>query len=119
MNQPGTKFQYGTSVDWAGVIVERLSCMSLEKYFRTFILEKVGIRDITFFPDQTMKSKLAFMHQRATDGTLSIRDHICRSALVRDEDDNSGGFCMGGCGCFGRPVEFCSERTILTKNDSN
>lgn len=108
VNQPGTQFQYGTNVDWAGVIVERLSRLSLEQYFRINILDKVDVQHVTFYPRKEMRSKLAFMHQRAKDGTLSLREHLCRATLVAKETELNGKFCMGGCGCFGRPVEFCS-----------
>ncbi|KAK1143718.1 hypothetical protein N8T08_006118 [Aspergillus melleus] len=32
VNQPGTKFQYGVGMDWAGVLVERITGIPLEEY---------------------------------------------------------------------------------------
>ncbi|RAK93887.1 beta-lactamase family protein [Aspergillus costaricaensis CBS 115574] len=108
VNQPGTKFQYGVGLDWAGVIVERASGLSLEDYFQLYIYQPLGIKDISFFPTTEMKLSLAAMHQRAKDGTLSVRDHLYRYPLL---PPNPGGeedrFCMGGAGCFGKPLEFC------------
>lgn len=106
MNQPGTKFQYGTGVDWAGTLVERVMGISLEEYFQAFILGPLGINHITFFPNQEMIYSLAYMHSRATDGTLSIRDHLYRYPLLPPKSPGRR-FCMGGAGCFGKPIEYC------------
>lgn len=108
VNQPGQKFQYGTSMDWAGVLVERISSQSLEAYFQQHILGPVGIKSISFFPSAETKSRLAYMHQRAPDGTLKIRDHLYRYPLTVKEGQDEERFCMGGAGCFGSPVEFTS-----------
>lgn len=108
VNQPGTRFQYGVGLDWAGVLVERVTGMSLEEYFQKYIFHPLGIRDLTFFPSGIMKKRMAYMHQRSKDGTLSITDHICRYQLIPLEPGKENDeFCMGGCGCFGTPIEYC------------
>lgn len=109
VNQPGTKFQYGVGLDWAGVLVERASSLSLEEYFQQFILRPLGIESITFFPSMDMKMNLAHMHQRDKDGTLSVTDHLYRYPLLPCRPGmEKQRFCMGGAGCFGKPVEYCS-----------
>ncbi|KAL4906345.1 hypothetical protein BDW74DRAFT_177359 [Aspergillus multicolor] len=108
VNQPGTKFQYGTGMDWAGAVVERVAGMSLEAYFQTFIFGPLGIKNMRFFPTPDMRGTLATMHQRDKDGVLRTRDHLLRLPLLpcaaRADEDR---FCMGGCGCFGTPLEYC------------
>ncbi|GKZ23484.1 hypothetical protein AbraIFM66951_008518 [Aspergillus brasiliensis] len=120
VNQPGTKFQYGVGLDWAGVIVERASGLSLEEYFQLFILQPMGIKNIGFFPTTEMRRSLASMHQRAKDGTLSVRDHLYRYPLL---PPNPGGeedrFCMGGAGCFGKPIEFCRVLAALLNDGTS
>ncbi|PLB49682.1 beta-lactamase family protein [Aspergillus steynii IBT 23096] len=120
VNQPGTTFQYGVGVDWAGRLVERVMGMSLEDYFQRYILRPIGIGSITFFPSPEMIDKLAYMHQRAPDGTLSVTDHIYRYPLLPcrpDEKDKR--FCMGGAGCFGKPVEFCQLISVLLNDGTH
>ncbi|CAG8931608.1 unnamed protein product [Penicillium salamii] len=112
VNQPGTKFQYGVGVDWAGTLVERVSGISLEDYFQAFILKPLGIDNITFFPTPEMKRDLAYMHRRANDGSLSVIDHLYRTPLLPRLEKEKDRFCMGGAGCFGKPVQFC--RIIAT-----
>lgn len=120
VNQPGTKFQYGVGMDWAGVLVERVSQMSLEKYFQKYILRPIGIDNITFFLTSEMINSLAYLHQRSQDGSLSVTDHLLRYPLLpckaNAEKDR---FCMGGAGCFGKPIEFCRmcpALALITRN---
>ncbi|KAJ5380092.1 beta-lactamase family protein [Penicillium cataractarum] len=111
VNQPGTKFQYGVGLDWVGILVERVTGLSLEEYFQTFILRPLDIQSITFFPGEESKAKMAYMHSRAPDGTLIIRDHLYRYPLL-PSNSQVGRFCMGGAGCFGKPIDYC--RIIAT-----
>ena len=115
VNQPGTKFQYGVGLDWVGTIVERVSGFSLEDYFQMYILKPLGINDIAFFPSAKMKSNMAYMHCRAKDGSLNIRDHLYRRPLATNgqRDDREKPFCMGGAGCFGKPMEYSRECFIF------
>jgi CubicO group peptidase (beta-lactamase class C family) len=106
VNQPGTCFQYGVGLDWAAVLVERISGLSLEEYFERFILHPMGIGSIMFFPSAEMVMNLPYMHQRDTDGTLSITDHLYRYPLLLCKSGTEGQrFWMGGAGCFGKPIE--------------
>ena len=109
VNQPGTRFQYGVGLDWAGVLVERVSGLSLEEYFQQFILRPLGIESISFFPSVEMKMNLAYMHQRDKDGTAKVTDHLYRYPLLPCKPGmEAQRFCMGGAGCFGKPIEYCS-----------
>ncbi|HEY2016581.1 MAG TPA: serine hydrolase domain-containing protein, partial [Bryobacteraceae bacterium] len=48
MFEPGERWQYGTGVDWAGRLVEKISGMSLEEYFQARILGPLEMRDTSF-----------------------------------------------------------------------
>ena len=45
MFDPGERWQYGTSIDWVGRIVESVSGEPLETYFRKHIFEPLGMKD--------------------------------------------------------------------------
>ncbi|OKL56493.1 hypothetical protein UA08_08241 [Talaromyces atroroseus] len=119
VNQPGTKFQYGVNVDWAGALVERVTGLSLDEYFRAHIFEPLGIEDIRFFPTADMKKRLAYMHRRdGRDGSLKVVDHQYRFPLA---EKRSSLFCSGGAGCFGTVAEYCTDGdeeiiTVLLNN---
>ncbi|KAH9238188.1 hypothetical protein K456DRAFT_1747779 [Colletotrichum gloeosporioides 23] len=117
VNQPGETFQYGTSMDWAGIIVKRATGVSLETYFQENIFGPLDITSITFQPSEESKSRLAHMHKRDVDGGFYEIDHIYRKPLVvkiQEEKDNL--LCAGGHGCFGKPAEF-SRIIALLLND--
>jgi CubicO group peptidase (beta-lactamase class C family) len=92
VNQPGERWEYGTGMDWVGLIVERVSGLSLDAYSKTFILEPVGAENITFTPTKAMKEKLVFMHDQESDGTISIRQHghVLRYALLEQCEEAGG-----------------------------
>ncbi|KAJ9269953.1 hypothetical protein DTO212C5_3923 [Paecilomyces variotii] len=119
VNQPGTRFQYGVGLDWAGVLVERVTGLSLEDYFQTFILQPLGIENISFFPNAKMKANLAFMHQRGNDGSLSVTDHVFRYPFLPPRSGEERRFCMGGAGCFGNPVEYCRILALLLNDGTS
>ncbi|KAH7493102.1 hypothetical protein H9L39_00081 [Fusarium oxysporum f. sp. albedinis] len=104
VNQPGETFQYGVSMDWVGVIIERTYKKSLEEVFREHIFRPLGMNHVTFQPSHEDKSNLAYMHRRSPSGKLSTTDHFYRRPLLAQDDEKVP--CAGGHGCFGRPAEF-------------
>ncbi|THY02940.1 hypothetical protein D6D01_10257 [Aureobasidium pullulans] len=50
--QPAEDWIYGTGIDWAGRVVEKVSGLTLEDYLRTYVWEPLGMADTTFHPDQ-------------------------------------------------------------------
>lgn len=69
--EPGTEWQYGTGTDWAGLIVERVSGMSLENYFRRRITGPLGMADTSYNVPADKQARIVTRHQREADGTLT------------------------------------------------
>ncbi len=46
--EPGTSYQYSSSVDWAGFLIERITGKSLEEYFEENIFEPCGMTSTSF-----------------------------------------------------------------------
>jgi CubicO group peptidase (beta-lactamase class C family) len=49
-SQPGTKWEYGLSIDVAGYLIEVLSGMPLDEYMKTVIFDPLGMEDTGFLP---------------------------------------------------------------------
>jgi len=114
---PGSKFNYGTNIDWAGIAVERVSGLTLNAYFQKFIFEPLGIQNTSFFPTAFMKANLASMHQRYTDGKLITREHLIRAPLYNNTAAQEAGiFCAGGAGLFSQPKEYVKIISTLLNN---
>lgn len=70
MTDPGTRWEYGTNLDWVGRIIEVISGMSLEAYFQKNILQPLGMSDTSFIlTPQTFARKVATC-RRQPDGAL-------------------------------------------------
>ncbi|KAM0552675.1 hypothetical protein ACHAPJ_007772 [Fusarium lateritium] len=115
VNQPGEKFQYGVSMDWVGVVIERVHRKSLDEVFKADIFRPLGMNNISFHPSKEAKLNLAYMHRRGADGKLKTTDHFYRRPLLAQDDERVP--CAGGHGCFGRPAEFGSELNKANSRD--
>ena len=71
MFDPGERWQYGTSIDWVGRIVEAISGERLDVYFRKHILDPLGMKDSAFVLSSQQRSREASVHRREPDGSLS------------------------------------------------
>jgi methyl acetate hydrolase len=68
--EPGTRWHYGTSVDWAGKLVEKISGMTLEQYFQKNILQPLGMKDTSFLVAPEKFDRLVSSYRRQPDGKL-------------------------------------------------
>ena len=71
---PGEKWEYGSNIDWCGQVVESITGRRLGEVFRTRIFEPLGIRDMTFELNDGLRHRLAGMHARNADGSLTPMD---------------------------------------------
>jgi methyl acetate hydrolase len=68
---PGTKWEYGIGIDWAGLMVERVSGMTLGEYFAEHITGPLGMHDTGFTHSPAMLERAAAIHARLPDGSLA------------------------------------------------
>lgn len=106
VNDPDTIWEYGINIDYAGLVVERISGLKLGQYVTKNICEPLGLKNITFFPNAEQKKNIMTMLQRKPDGTLTPREHLYKVALECSEADQSKIFNSGGAGSFARPSEY-------------
>ena len=70
MTDPGTRWGYGVSIDWLGLIVEKISGQSIMDFLKANLLHPLGMRDTDAVLRDDMKSRLAALALRGTDGEL-------------------------------------------------
>jgi methyl acetate hydrolase len=68
--EPGRGWAYGTGVDWAGRIVERVSGLTLEQYFQQRIFELLDMRDTSYILPPAKFGRFVSTYQRQGDGSL-------------------------------------------------
>ena len=71
---PGEKWEYGSNLDWVGQVVEGISGQRLGEVFQQRIFNPLGMRDMTFSLNDGLRARLAGMHARNADGSLTAMD---------------------------------------------
>lgn len=71
---PGSKWEYGTNIDWVGQVVEGITGKRLGEVFAERIFKPLGMASTTFEINDTVRSKLAGVHARNADGSLTPMD---------------------------------------------
>ncbi|KAL7896908.1 beta-lactamase/transpeptidase-like protein [Trichoderma sp. SZMC 28014] len=113
VNQPGQTFEYGISMDWAGIAVERVTGLKLGDYMQRYIFQPLGIRDLTMIPSLEMKMRFVGMWQRDKEGNLSSHTPLLSRPLGADASDS---FHSGGAGLFGSVLEFGKILAMLLRD---
>jgi methyl acetate hydrolase len=68
---PGDKWEYGSNIDWCGQIVESIRGKRLGEVMKERIFVPLGMEDIAFSLNPSMRQRLAVIHQREADGSLT------------------------------------------------
>ncbi|TNE94939.1 methyl acetate hydrolase AcmB [Porticoccus sp.] len=71
---PGEEWNYGINLDWCGQVIEGITGKRLGDVFRTRLFEPLGIQSMTFELNDSLRQKLAVMHVREADGSLTPID---------------------------------------------
>ena len=67
---PGTQWEYGTNMDWCGLVVEGITGKRLGEVMADRIFKPLGMTSSSFVLSDDLKSRMATMHQREADGSL-------------------------------------------------
>jgi CubicO group peptidase (beta-lactamase class C family) len=109
VNQPGTTWEYGINMDWAGIILERVTGQTLGDYFAQHIFQPLDIPSsgASMFPTQEAQKNLAHMHQRDGSGKLSERKHLYSASLSQSTKQAQDKFFQsGGAGLWAKPKDY-------------
>ncbi|MFI5187826.1 MAG: serine hydrolase domain-containing protein [Chitinophagales bacterium] len=71
MHQPGEKWTYGLNTDLLGYLVEVVSGMSLDEFFRKKIFTPLGMKDTYFYVPKEKRNRLATLYSE--DSTKHIQ----------------------------------------------
>jgi methyl acetate hydrolase len=105
---PGERWEYGINVDWAGKMVEAVSGQKLGVYLKANVFEPLGMQDTAFKMTDDMRGRLAKIHQRGEDDSLT--------PLLDLEIPQTPEFEMGGGGLYGTVRDYAKfVRMILNQ----
>ena len=69
---PGTEWNYGTGLDWAGVVLEAVTGTTLESYLVEHVLSPLRMGETTFRLTDDQRARLMPIHHRTPDGGLAV-----------------------------------------------
>ena len=111
MTDPGTRWEYGTNIDFVGKAVEAASGKRLDAYLRDHMFTPLGMTDTGFKIGDAQRKRLVGMHARGPDGSL---------APIPFELEQDPEFHMGGGGLYGTAADYIKfTRMILNKGSGN
>jgi methyl acetate hydrolase len=111
MTDPGTRWEYGTNIDFVGKAVEAASGKRLDAYLHDHMFAPLGMNDTGFKISDAMRKRLVGMHARGEDGTL---------AAIPFELEQTPEFHMGGGGLYGTAGDYIKfTQMILNKGRGN
>jgi CubicO group peptidase (beta-lactamase class C family) len=114
--EPGTSWTYSHGLDWAGLLVARVSQLDLETYFQKYIFSPLDIKDITFWPDRQPElsarvSDLFLRDPALPDGSGKAIPFKGPNMIVGATDE------MGGQGVFGSLTSYLKILHSLLVDD--
>jgi CubicO group peptidase (beta-lactamase class C family) len=111
MTDPGTRWEYGTSLDFAGRAVEAASGQTLEAYLRDHIFAPLGMEDTAFKIGPAQRQRLVSVHSRQPDGALSP---------IAFEIEQDPEYHAGGGGLYGTAPDYLKfMQMILNRGQGN
>jgi len=111
MTDPGTRWEYGTNIDFVGKAIEAATGKRLDSYLRDHLFTPLGMTDTGFRLGEAQRKRLVAMHARGPDGSL---------APIPFELEQDPEFHMGGGGLYGTAGDYIKfTQMILNKGRGN
>ena len=107
VTEPGTRWEYGTNIDFVGKAVEAVSGKRLEAYLRDHLFAPLGMSDTGFKLGVSQRQRLVGMHARGEDGSL---------AAIPFEVEQDPEFHMGGGGLYGTAGDYIKFTRMILNN---
>ncbi|KAF5332019.1 hypothetical protein D9758_014592 [Tetrapyrgos nigripes] len=111
--EPGEGWAYSYSIDWAGVVVERLGGYGrLEDYMSKNIWEPLGMTATSFRPKdrEDIRSNLVEMLTRDETGQLKVEPNLSTKPRTYEYD-------AGGSGLYTKPSDYTKLLASLLRNN--
>jgi methyl acetate hydrolase len=105
--ESGSKFLYGTSTDWAGKLVEKISGLTLEEYFRAHITGPLGMDRTWFNVPEALQNNIVSHGRRGDDGTKELYELPGRIPETNVQSYKGGG------GMFSSPGDYSTLLACL------
>jgi len=118
-HQPGERFTYGLNTDVLGYLVEIWSGMSFDKFLKSRIFDRLGMKDTHFYLPQDKHSRLVALHGNK-DGKVYKMTSGAFDANVTDYPKLVGTYFSGGAGLSSTVEDYAKFlQLFLNKGEYN
>jgi CubicO group peptidase (beta-lactamase class C family) len=107
-SQPGTRWEYGVSMDVLGRIVEVASGERFDDYLAAHIFEPLGMLDTGFHVPDNKIHRFAASYRRTPEGGIRLTD-VPATSRYR----TAGGAAFGGHGIVSTPIDYARFAAML------
>src|SRR4051812_24401461 len=97
LSDPGTEWNYGIGIDWAGLAAEAVTGKRLDALIAEGVTRPLGMADTAFKLGPAQRARLSAMHRREADGSL---------VPIPFEIPQDPEFHMGGGGLYGTARDY-------------
>jgi len=94
--QPGEKFMYGLNMDVLGRVIEVISGVGLDEYFKQNIFEPLGMEDTYFYLPENKHSRLVPVYNQTKEGFILAKEQSDFGGLNYPKAKGLTNFAGGG-----------------------
>ncbi len=118
LHQPGEKWTYGLNTDILGYLVEVLSGVSLDEFFRTRIFEPLGMKDTYFYLPKEKYSRLVKLNTEDKNREVVIMKESpnLSGRVNKDYPAAPGTYYSGGGGLSSTALDYAIFMQMLVNN---
>lgn len=115
--EPGSSWQYGTSADVLGAVIEAASGMSFAGFLQKELFGPLGMCDTAFWVPVEKRDRLASVYEtvREADGSRSLRLYTGNHLAVRNDMAQEPAFASGGAGLVSTLDDFMRFSEMLLR----
>ena len=119
--EPSTEWHYSIGIDWAGILVQRLTSQTLEEYFKSNIFSPCGMTSTSFIPSADIQERsMRVTYLDPVSGSIkAFPDNYKSLPHAREGDPDKIGVHAGGAGLFGTAKDYLAFlRAVLACDPS-
>ena len=113
--QPGEMWQYGTSADILGAIIEVVTGLKYGAFLNKMLFEPLGMKDTGFFVPADKQSRLAKVYEECDTGLREIKTNYLG---IRYSLDSAPAFESGGAGLVSTIEDYAKFAAMLLNHGS-
>ena len=121
MHQPGARFTYGLNTDVLGYLVEVVSGMPLDRFFKTRIFDPLGMKDTYFYVPESKHHRVVSLYQEVNKKLIRVESEIDQNGVFMvDYPKTKGTYFSGGAGLSSTALDYAIFlQMILNEGEYN